>query len=285
MTDDSASLDQLRRQIDAIDDRLHDLVMERTALVGRIAAAKAPGDGIALRPGREAQILRRLLDRHRGAFPRPALVRIWREIMGALVGLQRPFSVAVAQPERGAGYIELTRDHFGVVTPLTVHPASGPVVRDVANGRVSVGVVPPPQAPGGADWWLALVPDVDNMPRVVGHLPMLLQETPPGHPDPLHAFVLARREPEDTGHDRTLVVVETVPDVSRDRLRSLQSGVGLDCLSVLASHHDGATWLHLSEIRGFVAQNDARLIALSVGYADTIRKTRVIGGYAEPMPV
>jgi chorismate mutase/prephenate dehydratase len=285
MTDDSASLDSLRRQIDAIDDHLHDLVMERTALVGRIAAAKAQTEGIALRPGREAQVLRRLIGRHSGAFPKAALIRIWREIMGALVGLQRPFSVAVAQPARGAGFIELARDHFGVVWPLTVHPTSGQVVRDVANGRVAVGVVAAPRAAGLEDWWLALVPDVAHMPRVVARLPMLCPEPPPGHPEPLHAFVLAQREPEETGDDRTLVVVETVPDVSRDRLRSLQSGVGLECTSVLASHHEDGVWLHLSEVKGFVAQNDARLIALTLGYPDTIRKTRILGGYAVPISV
>jgi chorismate mutase-like protein len=283
MTDDTASLDSLRRRIDAIDDGLHDLLMERASLVGQIAAAKAQTDGIALRSGREAQIVRRLVDRHRGPLPRAALVRIWREIMGALVGLQRPFSIAVAQPERGAGYIELARDHFGVVWPLTATQTSGQVVRDVANDRASVGIVTAPDIVGGENWWLALIPDVDNVPRVVGRLPMLSPEVPPGHPDPLHAFVVALREPEASGADRTLLVVETVPDVSRDRLRTLMAGVGLDCLAMLASHHAEDSWLHLTEIEGFVERNDARLIALTLGNPATVRSVRIIGCY--PVPI
>jgi chorismate mutase/prephenate dehydratase len=283
MADDSTSLDTLRLQIDAIDDNLHDLVMERAALVGRIAAAKAATPGAALRPGREAQIIRRLVGRHSGTFPRPALVRIWREIMGALVGLQRPFSIAVAQPERGAGYIDLARDHFGVVWPLNVLPGSSHVVREIANARASVGVVAAPEAAGGEDWWLSLVSEVANTPRVIGRLPMLMPEIPPDHPEPLHAFVLATTEPEDTGNDRTLLVVETVPDVSRDRLRTLQTGIGLECVSMLASHRDGERWLHLTEVAGFVAKNDARLIALVLANTGTIRSTCVIGGYPVPL--
>ncbi|TAN57065.1 MAG: chorismate mutase, partial [Magnetospirillum sp.] len=90
MSQDSATLDQLRREIDRIDDTIHDLLMQRSAVVESIAAAK-PAGRVTLRPGREAAILRRLLGRHRGPFPKMALVRIWREIMGALVALQGPF--------------------------------------------------------------------------------------------------------------------------------------------------------------------------------------------------
>ena len=46
-------------------------------------SARGAGKALALRPGREAMVLRRLLGRHSGPFPRGALVRLWREIMGA----------------------------------------------------------------------------------------------------------------------------------------------------------------------------------------------------------
>ena len=82
-------LDQLRREIDAIDDDLHRLIIRRSEVVGRIALAKASNGGggtVALRPGREAVVLRRLLERHTGPFPAAALVRLWRELMGAFTG-------------------------------------------------------------------------------------------------------------------------------------------------------------------------------------------------------
>lgn len=77
MTSSDATLQSLRRQIDRIDDQLHDLIMARAALVEQVAAAK-PDSGVPLRPGREAEILRRLIARHAGRFPKGALVRIWR---------------------------------------------------------------------------------------------------------------------------------------------------------------------------------------------------------------
>lgn len=282
MSTDSASLDHVRREIDRIDDKLHDLLMERAGLVERIASAKAPG-GIALRPGREASILRRLLARHAGPFPRSALVRIWREVMGALVGLQQPFTIAVYQPERGAGYIELARNHFGVVWPQIVHLTPGHVVRMVADGQATVGLVPIPGAADAEPWWLALTSDAGNLPRVVSRLPILAPESTTGRAEPLEAFVVACRDPEETGDDRTLIAVETAPDISRDRLRAAFTAAGLELSVMVATHRSEGIWRHLVELSGFVTDADPRLAEL-VQTKDPVTHARVIGGYATQLP-
>lgn len=282
MSTDSASLDRVRREIDRIDDKIHDLLMERAGLVEQIAKAKTPG-AVALRPGREASVLRRLVARHKGPFPKQALVRIWREIMGALVGLQQPFTIAVYQPERGAGYIELARNHFGVVWPQIVHLTPGHVVRMVADGQASVGLVPIPNANDVEPWWLALTSDAGNLPRVVSRLPILVDGAVPGRPEPLEALVVACRAPEPTGDDLSLVAVETAPDISRDRLRAAFTAVGMEVVAMVATHRSEGVWRHLLEIAGHVAEGDPRLAELVVT-RDPIAHVRTIGGYATPLP-
>lgn len=282
MSTDTASLDHLRREIDKIDDKLHDLLIARVSLVEQIAGAKAQG-ATPLRPGREAQVLRRLVARHTGPLPKAALVRIWREIMAAVAGLQQPFIMAVYQPERGAGYIELARNHFGVVWPQLVHPSPGHVVRTVADGQASVGVVPLPTAADTDPWWLSLTSDAENLPRVVARLPVLMPENAAGRPDPLEAFVVACRDPEDTGDDNTLVAVETTPDVSRDRLRALFTAAKLELGALVVTHRSESVWRHLVEVSGRVTRTDPRLAELA-GAKDPVTHARVIGGYATQLP-
>jgi chorismate mutase len=283
MNTDSDALDRIRRDIDRIDDRLHDLLMERTALVEKVAQAKAPDDSVALRPGREAEIMRRLTVRHQGRFPLPALVRIWREIMGALVGLQKPFSIAVCQPERGDGYIELARDHFGVVWAKTIFPSPGHVVRAVADGQASVGVVPLPHENDQEPWWLSLTAGSGNLPQVVTRLPVLAQAPIPGRAEPFEAFVIACRPHDNTGADRTLIAVETVPDISRDRLRALFTAAGIEEASVIGTHRAEDHRLYLSEVDSFNTADDPRLVALVGSGKDTVRHVRIIGGYPLPL--
>lgn len=283
MTTDSETLDRIRRDIDRIDDRIHDLLIERAALVEKVAEAKAADTSVPLRPGREAQIVRRLAQRHSGRFPLPALVRIWREIMGALVGLQRPFSVAICQPERGDGYIELARDHFGVVWGQQVFPSPGHVVRAVADGQASVGVVPLPGESETDPWWLSLTAGSGNLPQVVTRLPMLTQPAVPGRPEPVEGVVIACRPHDDTGADRTLVAVETVPDLSRDRLRALFAAASLDAASVVATHRRDDHWLHLCEVDAYLTADDPRLAVLVGGGKDPVCHVRIIGGYPLPL--
>jgi chorismate mutase / prephenate dehydratase len=84
MTTDTVALARLRRQIDEIDDQIHDLMMRRAQIVVEIGTAK--GTGPMVRPGREAEILRRLVKRNR-LLPATALVRIWREMIVAMTSL------------------------------------------------------------------------------------------------------------------------------------------------------------------------------------------------------
>ncbi|MGE4278727.1 MAG: chorismate mutase [Magnetospirillum sp.] len=284
MSTDTETLERIRRDIDRIDDRIHDLLMERAALVEKVAQAKAGDASVPLRPGREAEIVRRLAARHAGRFPLAAVVRIWREIIGALIGLQRPFSVAVCQPERGDGFLELARDHFGVVSGKQVFPSPGHVVRAVADNVASVGLVPLPGDLEPEPWWLSLTAGADNLPQVVTRLPVLPLPPAPGRSDTVEGFVIACRPHDDTGADRTLVAVETVPDLSRDRLRALFTTSGLEFGAVLATHREEDRWLHLCEVESYVTTDDARLAALLGGGKDPVRHARVIGGYPLPLP-
>ncbi|MET0274500.1 MAG: chorismate mutase, partial [Phenylobacterium sp.] len=66
------TLEEVRARLDAIDTELLRLLDERAGLAGMVAEAKAAaGDGgrFGLRPGREAQMLRRLLAQRRNAGP------------------------------------------------------------------------------------------------------------------------------------------------------------------------------------------------------------------------
>ncbi len=282
MSQDSNALDQLRLEIDRIDDSIQDLLVMRAAAAERIAAAKVAGS-VSLRPAREATVLRRLLARHGGAFPRTALVRIWREIMGALVGLQGDFTVAVHSAGRGTAAIELARNHFGTAAPLHAFRSAGQVVRAVADGQAAVGVVPLAPGTEAADdtdpWWSSLTVGSGEPPRVVARLPFAAPRPVIGGPEPLQALVIACRDHDESGDDRTVLVLETGPEVSRDRLRAVLAAGGLEPAELLSISRHGAVWLHLVEILGHVTAADPRL-ALLVAPKDPIHHVTVIGGYA-----
>src|SRR5947208_15086017 len=99
-----SDLTELRHRLDEIDDKVHDLLIERAEIISMVTASKRDGQLAAFQPGREAEIIRRLVGRHHGSFPAATLVRMWREMLAATVRLQSPFRVAVFAPPRPQGF-------------------------------------------------------------------------------------------------------------------------------------------------------------------------------------
>lgn len=279
MPDNAPSLDELRREIDRLDDNIQDLLIQRTAAVERIGALKGD-DTIYLRPGRQAEILRRLVARHHGRYPRVALTRLWNEMMGALVALQGPFTLAVYMPERGAGYLELARDQYGAYTPCTPFRSVGQVVRAVADGAATVGILPMPDREGVEPWWMTLIGESGDVPRVIARLPFAGPGI--GRGDGTEAVAIARMPQEQTGCDRSWLVLETGDDVSRARLRSALAAAGLEPTQLAATEKSGDAWLHLAEISTFVAPDDRR-VGLLLDRRQPVKRAVVLGGYAVPL--
>lgn len=271
MSDQTQALADLRRQIDDIDTRLHDLLMRRGELVQRIAATKAPG--LALRPDREAQIIRRLAARHRGPLPLAAVVRIWREIMGTMTVLQGHFSVAVLQPAGQTDFWDLARDHFGSSVPATLHDSRHGVLRALSESGNVVGVLPWPEDADPDPWWRWLA--VEDAPQVIAYLPIVARGAGP------EALLIARGTPMPSGQDHSWIVLETLGEASRASLIAALGAAGLEP-GFFASHdEDGRRW-YLVDVADFVAPDDPRLAALTEAAGAAIERALVIGAYATP---
>ena len=173
--------------------------MRRVELVDLIAAAKSQAGTLDsfVRPGREAIILRRLLARNQGTFPPAALVRIWREMLCALLPRQGEFSVVVggSQP----GLLDTVRDFYGSCTPMPETEHAIEAMRRVADGRDQLAVI----AAGDRDAldWLARKSDAAL--HIVALLPFV-PSAPQSGPR-CAAFVLSTSPPESSGDDRTVV--------------------------------------------------------------------------------
>jgi len=249
----------LRRKIDAIDEAIQDLLMHRTEAVLGIAAAKRESGEAVLRPAREAQVLRRLIARHKGRFPKPALVRLWREIMSGSVHVQTKFSLAVYAPAGQEGLLRLAHDQFGAATPSRRHNTILGVLAEVSEGTASAGILPLPAEEEAQPWWPSLVGN-ERRPRIVARLPFL-----PGQDS---ALAIALVDQEESGQDHSYIVLESGTPLSRDGLTKTLTSAGLT--PVFIARHDTT---YLAEIADFVPAGDPRLARV---------RAVAVGGFAVP---
>lgn len=243
-TASEADLATLRAEIDTLDDAIHDLLMRRAGVVARLAASRAKGAGPALRPGREAIILRRLLARHGGPLPRGALVRLWRELLCAHTLLQAPLSAAAWLDEAGT---EVLRAHLGLSAPITRCADDTAALAAAAEGRTALAALP-----AAGRWWRS---DMPSRLFVTARLPFF------GPSEPT-VFLLSPTPPDPSGDDRSLVCV---PE---------DAAAALATAGLLPAVLARAEGFALVELPGVIAAGDARLLALGAN---------VLGFYAAPL--
>jgi chorismate mutase len=277
--DDSDDLAALRRDIDRIDSALLALVVERRDVSVRIGALKGSG-ARALRPGREAAVLRRLAEEAASGLPTEALVRLWREIFALSIRAQGAFAVSVCAPSGERSVWDLARAHFGHATPFRRVDRAAEALREVAEDRVQAAVLP---APGDdAPWWTGLV---DSHPRlhVAARLPLVGGE-PNGDARDGEALVVAARPPDPSGDDVTLLAVGAAGQLSRGRLREVLAEAGFEATWRGTTRPAGGaeTW-HLIEVAGFVDADDRRLRELPRDHPREVERCVRIGAWARPL--
>src|SRR5215211_3515181 len=130
------TLADLRREIDRIDEAMHRLLMERGDIIDTLIATKRTGEsGSAFRPAREADMMRRLVERHRGILPLDTAESIWRVIIATFTYVQAPFRVHADMSAGDAAMRDSTRFHFGFTVPFIAHIGACGVVAAVAASQ------------------------------------------------------------------------------------------------------------------------------------------------------
>lgn len=133
----------VRAQIDGIDHEIQSLIAERALWAHQVGKAKGKLAAAVdyYRPEREAQVLRRVVDRNEGPLSDEVLVRLFREIMSACLAQQEPLKVGFLGPE-GTFSQQAVYKHFGHSAKALPLATVEEVFDEVAAGHADFGVVP-----------------------------------------------------------------------------------------------------------------------------------------------
>ena len=182
------SLDDLRKEIDRIDEAMHNLLMERGEIIDRLIAVKRSQEtGSAFRPVREAEMMRRLVKRHKGILPLDTAESIWRVIISTFTYVQAPFSVHADLSAGDALMRDSARFHFGFTVPFVPHMGAAGVVAAVSTSKGDLGLVPALAVASAGAWWSAL--EFDAAPKIIARLPFVERAD---HPAALPVFVISK---------------------------------------------------------------------------------------------
>jgi chorismate mutase/prephenate dehydratase len=130
-----------RREIDAIDDQILELLGQRAERNAEIGRLKRLSDADVYVPSRELEIFDRLERQNRSSFPNSAIRSVFREIISASRALQADVRVAYLGP-RGTFTHQAAIQQFGRMAEFVPTVTISEIFREVEASRCAYGVVP-----------------------------------------------------------------------------------------------------------------------------------------------
>ena len=289
MTALDTKLNEIRHNIDAIDDEMLQLIKKRLDLVHQVGKLKSEHtqDGISfIRPGREAVMLRRISNAFEDNTTRAAVAQIWRIIISSAINIEEDTCIsALSCPGNDESYW-LAREYFGAFSKMERRPTVMEILHDVYKRHSSVGVIPLWDKDTPRPWWSRIL-DEANPPFIFATLPFIQRAESTRSP----LVALGYVNPEPTEDDESYWVIETDEKVPFSSLRSILENAGLDfnhcerCRVIQnpTIHH------HLICVNGFTNPESVEVtrfetLANEQFSSSEVRITmRYLGAYAKPI--
>lgn len=135
------SVEEIRKKIDEIDERIIALLNERATAALEIGKLKEQVKARVYAPEREKQILDQIGARNKGPLTSESLKSIYKEIISASRSLEKTLTVSYLGPQATFTHLAALRK-FGSSTKYLPARSVSDVFAEVQKGRADYGVVP-----------------------------------------------------------------------------------------------------------------------------------------------
>lgn len=139
--DRSMTLEQLRENIDEIDDILLELINKRMEIVESVGVLKNTTGAPIYRPEREQAILERLKSQNRGKLTDSAIDALFLELFAVARNIELPERIAYLGPEASFTH-QVAESRFGAMSSYLPISSIKGVFREVNSGQAKYGVIP-----------------------------------------------------------------------------------------------------------------------------------------------
>jgi len=145
-------LSLIRKKIDRIDNKIHDLIMTRAELVSDVVKEKRSEnfkDIVIYRPAREHEILVRLIKRHKGNISLISLISIWRNLISIYISIQGELKLIFTN-----NIDNIVNSHFTSEIKKIKKNNSTSCLKGLIENKAHIAILPFPNKYN--DWWSKL---------------------------------------------------------------------------------------------------------------------------------
>ncbi len=295
-----AALLALRQEIDAVDNKIVELLGNRMQIINRVGELKQNNnEKFFIRSSREADMIKDLIKKSdstlpKSVFPKSAIVSIWRKIITAANMREQKLAIAIHNPKDIPDYSYLVREYYCAAVPIISYDSTTSVVSEIEKGEAQIGVFALPQLSrdesdkregAGENWWISLANNKSGI-KVFAKIPFVEAARKQDEIDDAISLVAVAIKPaEKSSEDNSLLYVEVKKEVSRSQIMSglAEQGLSAKILKTVKLPQVDDVIFYLVELEGFHTDEDEAIKAFSKSKIRPYAK--LLGCYAVPVKI
>lgn len=250
-----------REEIDAVDNKILNLLAERLKIVEKVRAIKENnGEKFFIKSSREADMIKNLLKKAPTQMPKSAIISIWRKIITSSNMMEQPLKIAVFNPKKNNDYENAVQDYYADFVPVIHHDSVNNVVLELEKNNVQIAVFALPcEKDEQNNWWINLANNKSGI-KIFAKIPFLKPSK-----DCLELVTLAIKKPEKSSEDETLIYIEADKEISKSQILSALKENKIDgkiLKSTNTKQIENITF-HLIEAQGYFDEESLEIKNLS----------------------
>lgn len=284
-------LNNLREKIDNIDSQILNLLNDRMDIVSQVAdLKKSSNDKFFIRSNREADMLKGLIEKSSGNFPKISILNIWRKIITSANILEQPIKIAIHNPNNISDLQYFVKEYYANFIPITNFDSANNIVSELENNSHQIAIFALPNPAEEQDrkedvknnWWISLANNQIGI-NIFAKIPFFEYLEPEKNTQKFQLLAVAIKTPEQSSSDKTLICVETAKEVSKSTILNALSDQEISCKILKSAQivqFEGIKF-HLIELDGFYLNNDNRIKKFTSAKFKPFVK--VLGHYPTPI--
>lgn len=268
MPDTQNTLQQLRQEIDTIDQEITDLLAKRIDVVKQVGHYKKANNKTPsfIRSAREATMVIDLIDKLKENYHPQAILNIWRTIIASSLSVEQGLEIVVYSEhmEQHAGYW-LARDYFGNFNPIDCVNSMDLLFKRLSAKSGIVAVLPYPS--NEQNWWRLWLDHSSPKPKVFSIIPYIRVQNINDR-----YLAIANLEPEDSGNETTLLAVKTGHDIKSIMHKNAN-------IKILVQESDNNAEYFLLEVAQYIHEEHTLFLDLK----NQLGTIAIIGSYAQQL--
>lgn len=203
------NLEELRKHIDEIDEKLFDLLQQRLKLVEQVGHYKKKNHGgkYIIRAGREALKVRKAYDKSREAGYddkiSKAFANLWRELISLSINFEEEAKISFNANNKETLWI--LREYLGCYSTKLPAKDDSEVLENLKSGKANIAAFDIEAKPSAEPWWLQLSNQTEL--AVFAAAPIFSCNTD----STSIRYLVSNVTPEPSGEDKFIYVATKIP--------------------------------------------------------------------------